>query len=176
MRHRRNTVGAVAAVTLMLAGGTACGTDDGDSEIQPTGATETAPSEDEAVEESVKGYFDAVYDRGDRSFEEAMGEVVVPSILDTLVSDHKKRTRDDELVWTGSYTLTTDSVTVSGEEAEYRGCLDASEVQLVTRESAESGEITESFGSGGVTELTYTLERVDGAWLVAEPRGTGDPC
>ncbi|MGJ9422219.1 hypothetical protein [Aeromicrobium sp. CF3.5] len=139
--------------------------------VDPDGFT----AEEREVVDAVDAYQAALidYQKGDREID--LTEVATDEVADGIVGGVKQALDDEGLVMLGDYTLTPDSVTVSGGTAEYSGCLDNSRLLLVPEEDRDSPGVG-SRPVGESTVITYQLTRTDDTWLVSQPSAADTPC
>ncbi|WP_167007266.1 hypothetical protein [Mumia sp. ZJ430] len=170
-------VALAAALTL-----SACGSDDESGLSAEATASETASAseaadgftaEEREVIEAVERYQTAFYGRGAKSIEATLEGTVTDQFFAEAVAGEKATTEDKGLQRLGPYSFEPSVVTIEGDEAEVRGCLDTTSSFVVKRGETEAGVGSQA---GQRAKQEITLERVDGTWLVAFPFGKDATC
>ncbi len=173
-RRAAAAVAALCATTMVLAG---CGGSDEEPLVKPTSDTTTsaaAPDQDgftpaqREVSDAVQTYVTAFFGRGASPVQPAIASMVTPDLLAKIVPAETKAIDDAGLQYIGEVTLDPQKVTIDGDTATYQGCRGGGSAAVVKK-----GETGAGVGSRPVTtsQLTYGLVRVDGRWLINDPRG-----
>lgn len=169
----RIVVAAVFATT-MLAG---CSGSDDEPLVKPTSDTTTSAAatdpdgftaEQREVADAVQTYVTAFFGRGASPVQPAIAGMVTNDLLAKIVPAETKAIDDAGLQYIGEVTLDPQKVTIDGDTATFEGCRGGGSAAVVKK-----GETSAGVGSRLVTtsQLTYGLVRVDGTWLINDPRG-----
>lgn len=182
-RNRRFAAAALAG--LLVLGGCGPGDDAVPSADAPSAAaTATATAgtgedadgftaEEREVINAVKAYHDAILLRGTKSIETTLKGRATDELFDRIVPELKASSEDKGLVFIGTYTLEPEVVTIRGDSAELRGCLDTTTSALVERGQTEAGP---GAVLGKRSAMKYGLVKVDGVWRVDDPFRTSEAC
>jgi hypothetical protein len=176
-RHARLLAATLLAACLLGA----CGSSDDKPTIKPTSdapSSQAAPAtpdpdgfspEQREVADVVQSYTTAIYGRGEAALEPAaLQPLVTTDLLDTIVSSEKEAVDDPGLHYVGDVTLSSDSVTIDGDTATFKGCLDGGSAFLAEKgETAAGPEST----TVGITDVTITLVRDSARWVISDPQG-----
>ena len=173
----------VAAATLAgLLVLSACGSDGDSGSLADATPSATASAskdadgftaEEREVIDAVERYTAAVFGRGAKSIKTTLKGTVTDQLYADAAAGEKSAVEDKGLQRIGPFGFEPTVVTVDGDEAEVRGCLDTSSSYVVKRGETEAG-----VGSrpGQRSPLEITLERVEGTWLVALPFAKDGTC
>lgn len=173
MTARRHTASLAAALmsVALLAG---CGGSDGDPQIKPTTAAPSATvaadpdgytPEQREVADVVTKWNKAAFSVTTDQVGPAIEPYVTPDVLNGVVASESKQKPGAYL---GEVILDVKDVTVSGDTATVTACQDGSQAYRVAK-----GETEAAVGDPlvGASQLTVTLVKQDGTWLISRPEG-----
>lgn len=174
MSYRLKPLAIVLAAMLAAAALTSCGSDSPESP-KPTIASRDGDgltAEQREVADAVDKYMAATvaYSKGDDSVD--LSQVATSEVVDLVQPSIDKQLKANR-VMIGDYKLTPKSVSLADRKARYKGCSDFSKSFTVKK-----GETKPGVGSskGSATEVDFGLVRVKEAWVVSDPKGTGESC
>jgi hypothetical protein len=175
-RHATWLVGTTLSACLLGACSGGGGGSDDALDIKPTSDAPStpAPSEDadgltpeqRAAADTVVGYFTAISGRGSSPVGPAIQDLTTPQVYDGVVASETKLVDDEGLAYIGTPAITTDEVTIDGDEAVVTGCNNSSGVFLVKKGEKAAGVGSRSLG---YSQLTVDLVRDGDAWRVDRP-------
>lgn len=159
---------AIAAVLALAS----CGSDSsGELDPKPSASKDADgfTAEQREVIDAVDQYAETVqtYKAGDSA---DLAKVATPQVISLLSTIAKPDKTKDEI---GDYEMKPATVTVKGDTASYEGCSDFSKMFTV-----DAGETAPGAGAkvGSALKIDFTLVKDGDAWLVSDPKSTGEPC